>query len=74
MPANRHLASRLASALTRLFGGEAGAGLLLILAPLIGGLGATLAVVLALLGAAALSGWIAARRWQAMTQSLSEEP
>ncbi len=49
-------------------------GLLLILAPLIGGLGATLAVVLALLGAAALSGWIAARRWQAMTQSLSEEP
>ena len=37
-------------------------GLLLILAPLIGGLGATLAVVLALLGAAALSGWIAARR------------
>lgn len=49
-------------------------GLLLILAPLIGGLGATLAVVLALLGAAALSGWIAARRWQAMTQRLSEEP
>jgi Tfp pilus assembly protein FimT len=33
-----------------------------------------LVVVLALLGAAALSGWIAARRWQAMTQRLSEEP
>ena len=49
-------------------------GLLLILAPLIGGLGATLVVVLGLLGAAALSGWIAARRWQAMTQRLSEEP
>ena len=49
-------------------------GLLLILAPLIGGLGATLVVVLGLLAAAALSGWIAARRWNAMTARLREEP
>ena len=48
-------------------------GLLLTLAPLIGGLGATLVVVLGLLGAAGLSGWIAARRWQAMTRRLSED-
>lgn len=46
-------------------------GLLLILAPLIGGLGATLAVVLGLLGAAGLSGWVAARRWQAMSRRLA---
>jgi uncharacterized protein GlcG (DUF336 family) len=48
-------------------------GLLLILAPLLGGLGATLVVVLGLLGAAGLSGWIAARRWQVMTRRLNED-
>ncbi|MEA3263748.1 MAG: Na+/H+ antiporter NhaA [Pseudomonadota bacterium] len=44
MPANRHLASRLASALTRLFGGEAGAGLLLILAAVLAMLAANSAL------------------------------
>lgn len=48
-------------------------GLLLILAPLIGGLGATLLVVTGLLAAAGLSGWVAARRWQAMSRRLAED-
>lgn len=48
-------------------------GLLLTLAPLIGPLGATLLVVAALLVAAALSGWVAARRWGAMSRRLSED-
>lgn len=48
-------------------------GLLLILAPLIGGLGATLLVVAGLLASAALSGWVAARRWQAMSRRLAED-
>lgn len=48
-------------------------GLLLILAPLIGGLGATLLVVAGLLIAAALSGWVAARRWTAMSRRLAED-
>lgn len=48
-------------------------GLLLILAPLIGGIGATLAVVAALLAGAGLSGWIAARRWQAMSRRMAED-
>ena len=48
-------------------------GLLLILAPLIGGLGATLLVVAGLLAAAGLSGWVAARRWQAMSRRLAED-
>lgn len=48
-------------------------GLLLILAPLIGGLGATLVVVAGLLIAAGLSGWVAMRRWQAMSRRLSED-
>ncbi len=48
-------------------------GLLLILTPLIGGLGATLVVVFGLLGAAGLSGWVAMRRWQAMSRRLSAE-
>ena len=48
-------------------------GLLLILAPLIGGLGATLLVVPGLLAAAGLSGWVAARRWQAMSRRLAED-
>jgi uncharacterized membrane protein len=48
-------------------------GLLLILAPLIGAAGATVLVILALLAAAGLSGWVAVRRWQAMSRKLSEE-
>lgn len=48
-------------------------GLLLILAPLIGGLGATLLVVAGLLIAAALSGWVATRRWTAMSRRLAED-
>lgn len=48
-------------------------GLLLILAPLIGGLGATLLVVAGLLIAAALSGWVAARRWTAMSRRLADD-
>jgi len=48
-------------------------GLLLTLAPLIGGLGATLLVVAVLLVAAALSGWVAARRWSAMSRRLAED-
>ena len=48
-------------------------GLLLILAPLIGAVGATLVVVAALLIAAGLSGWVAARRWQAMARRLAED-
>lgn len=48
-------------------------GMLLTLAPLIGGLGATLLVVITLLAAAALSGWVAARRWQAMTRRMNED-
>jgi uncharacterized membrane protein len=48
-------------------------GLLLILAPLLGALGSTFIVVLALLGGAAFSGWIAARRWQAMSRRISED-
>ncbi len=48
-------------------------GLLLILAPLIGGLCATLVVVAGLLIAAGLSGWVAMRRWQAMSRRLSED-
>lgn len=48
-------------------------GLLLTLAPLIGGLGATLLVVAVLLIAAALSGWVAARRWSAMSRRLAED-
>jgi uncharacterized membrane protein len=48
-------------------------GLLLILAPLLGALGATLVVVFALLGGAAFSGWIATRRWQAMSRRMSED-
>ena len=48
-------------------------GLILILTPLIGALGATLAVVAALLIAAGLSGWVAARRWQAMARRLAED-
>lgn len=48
-------------------------GLLLTLAPLVGGLGATLLVMAALLVAAGLSGWVAARRWQAMSRRLSQD-
>ena len=48
-------------------------GLLLILAPLIGAVGATVLVILALMAAAALSGWVAVRRWQAMSRRLSED-
>lgn len=48
-------------------------GLLLILAPLIGGIAATLAVVAALLASAGLCGWIAARRWQAMSRRMTED-
>lgn len=48
-------------------------GMLLALAPLIGGLGATLVVVAVLLVAAALSGWVAAKRWNAMSRRLSED-
>ena len=48
-------------------------GLILILTPLIGALGAMLAVVAALLIAAGLSGWVAARRWQAMARRLAED-
>ncbi len=48
-------------------------GLLLILAPLIGAVGATVLVILALLVAAGLSGWAALRRWQAMARRLSED-
>ncbi|GAA4769697.1 phage holin family protein [Novosphingobium ginsenosidimutans] len=48
-------------------------GMLLALAPLIGGLGATLVVVAVLLAAAAFSGWVAAKRWNAMSRRLSED-
>jgi uncharacterized membrane protein YqjE len=48
-------------------------GLLLALTPLIGGWSATLAVVVLLLGGAALSGWVALRRWQAMERQLAED-
>lgn len=48
-------------------------GLLLTLAPLIGGLGATLVVVLALLVAAGLCAWVAVRRWHAMTERLEDD-
>ena len=48
-------------------------GLLLTLAPLIGGLGATLVMVMILLVAAGLSGWVAVRRWQAMSRRLGED-
>ena len=48
-------------------------GLLLTLAPLIGGLGAALVMVVILLLAAALSGWVAVRRWQAMSRRLGED-
>ncbi|MCE2842294.1 MAG: Na+/H+ antiporter NhaA [Novosphingobium sp.] len=44
MPANRHPATRLAQALSRLFGGEAGAGLLLILAAVLAMLAANTAL------------------------------
>ena len=48
-------------------------GLLLALTPLIGGWLAMLAVVLGILLAAALSGWAAKRKWQAMERRLKEE-
>ena len=48
-------------------------GLLLTLAPLIGPFGATLLVVVALLISAGLSGWVAARRWSAMSRRLRED-
>ena len=48
-------------------------GMLLTLAPVIGGLGATALVVAVLLITAALSGWVAARRWGAMSRRLSED-
>lgn len=47
-------------------------GLLLALTPLLGGWGAMGAVVLALVLAAALSAWTAARRWRRLTAQLSE--
>lgn len=48
-------------------------GLLLALAPLIGGWGAMVVVVLGLLITAALSGWAAVRRWQRMAALLAEQ-
>jgi hypothetical protein len=47
-------------------------GLLLALAPVLGGWGAMAVVVLALLGATALSAWLAARSWQRAARHLSE--
>lgn len=47
-------------------------GLVLALTPLIGALGATVAVVLGVLAAAALCGWIAARRWQRASAQLND--
>ena len=47
-------------------------GLLLALAPLIGGWGAMAAVTLGLLAFAGLSGWIALRRWKRMKALLSD--
>ncbi|MEQ1496050.1 MAG: phage holin family protein [Novosphingobium sp.] len=47
-------------------------GLVLALAPLIGALGATATVVLGVLAAAALCGWIAAKRWERASAQLSE--
>jgi len=48
-------------------------GVLLTLAPLVGPLGATALVVLALLAGAALSGLAALRRWKAMSRRLAED-
>jgi thiol:disulfide interchange protein len=48
-------------------------GLLLALTPLIGGWLAMLALVLGILLAAALSGWAAKRKWQAMERRLKED-
>ena len=48
-------------------------GLMLVLAPLIGGLGATLVTVLGLLLAAGLSAWAAKRRWDGVSRAFSEE-
>jgi hypothetical protein len=48
-------------------------GALLALAPLVGGWLATLIVVLALLLAAAASGWLALRKWRAMERRLAED-
>ncbi len=47
-------------------------GALLALAPLLGGWGAMAAVTAALLGAAALAGWIAAQRWKRTAAQLAE--
>jgi uncharacterized membrane protein len=47
-------------------------GLLLVLAPLLGGWGAMAAVFAGLLAAAALSGWIAARRWKRTAAQLAD--
>lgn len=49
-------------------------GLLLALAPLIGGWLAMLAVVLGTLLAAGLSGWLAFRKWRAMARRLQDDP
>jgi len=48
-------------------------GLMLVLAPLIGGFGATLVTVLGLLLAAGLSAWAAKRRWDAVSLAFTED-
>ncbi len=47
-------------------------GLLLVLAPLVGGWAAMAIVVAGVLLAATLSGWVAVRRWNQMAQMLNE--
>lgn len=47
-------------------------GLVLALTPLLGAFGATAAVVLGVLAAAALCGWIAAKRWERASVQLSD--
>lgn len=47
-------------------------GLMLVLAPLIGGLGATLVTVLGLLLAAGFSAWAAKRRWDGVSRAFAE--
>lgn len=48
-------------------------GLLIALAPLVGGWGATAIVVLGLIAAAAISGAVAARRWRRMRSLLADK-
>jgi positive regulator of sigma E activity len=48
-------------------------GALLALTPLVGGWGATAIVVLVLLVATGLSGWIAARRWERTAAQLTDQ-